>query len=323
MFAAPFTVADLAVAPDGALVLVGNGPEDDSGAWFARMDPSGQIVVADRIDAGGQAHATVRAVSVLSDADIVATGEAAGEGAWIVRFSAVGEPRWQRQYRVDAGEPLAGTAIEVSGDEVLAVALSLRVDGSPTPYVLRLDGGGDESLRAEIAPGGGLFDRWRIAVDPRGEAWFAGALGEDRRAYLGRVSPGGAQLEPRTVDAVFTSGIGGVGVLADGGLVLAGEDAAIGLVVAQSQDGVSTWEWRSDAQFSIVDLAIDPAGPIVVVGSSEARGLIVKLRPDGDVAWTYAPAQADDGYHAVAIDEDGFVYAASLDASAAITKVAP
>lgn len=318
---------DIAISHDGTLAIVGSGNGDATG-WIAAMEPSGDVLWESTIEGPDGVWAIPWAVAVADDGDVVATGGAQSRGAWVRRYSSDGDLRWTTQFGSAIGDPAVGVALAPVGEDVLAVCLVWTPRATVFATAMRFDSSGDELGRVDVDPVGGSFDDWSIAAGDA-EAWIAGRLGQSV-AFVGRIADATTVLEPLLLGATLPGSATGIGITLDGGTVVGGDDSNGGWLNAWSRDGASTWQWRSDTVVGINDLAVDGAGDVVIVGTEAYRAFVKKFRPDGTPSWTFVPPDGADGsfvepYHALAIDDDGFVYALTLTDSPtdAITKLAP
>jgi len=76
-----------------------------------------------------------------------------------------------------------------------------------------------------------------------------------------------------------------------------------------SNDGEEVWVF-SDHDDVVSGVAVGPDGQVV---TASGDGTIFELDPDGSVAWEYQAPENFSGYHDVAIDADGMIYAAAID----------
>jgi hypothetical protein len=252
--------ADLSVAADGGVFLVGSSLTNDPGvfdAWIARLDADGVSLWERNLEAPGWDEA----FSVLSTPDggcivagFTASSGAGGRDGWLVKLDAVGSVQWQRTYG------------DADDNEFVAVA------NSPDGYYV---GGitGDSSTED--------YDAWVLEVDLAGDVLWQQNFGgdfEDRLMALS-ATPGGVVL---TVDA--RSAIDGE------------EGKAVAFyrpwMVQLDGDGNTVWQktynysggdgWNAIAPVSDGYLVV---GEIIAKGFHRGDVWVVKLDVDGDVVW--------------------------------------
>lgn len=193
----------IAVAPNGEIVAAGNAWTGKGlTPWLARISSAGVILSMQRYDFPDWSFDDVE---VLGGGDVLIAGHRA-EAASVWRFTAAGEPVWNRVYVVDTLEQGmnlgtaddAGIRIEPLGDGGFLLALGVlrgadenillaRANGEGVTQWERLIGARYREVMNEmrvLADGGVLLAGKSTSLGDRDEAWIA-RLGADGRVSTG------------------------------------------------------------------------------------------------------------------------------------------
>lgn len=288
---------DLALTPDGDVVVVGStpGPQQFSDMLLLRLDGATGALVWERVyHRGTQISDTALAVAIDGDGNIYAVGQTSGDGAdaLIVKFDSAGQALWVKSYDGPSSAPYSQDAYRMvrilPGGDVLAVGEAnmndLRTDYVTTRY------------RAED---GAVV--WRS---------FFGGVGNDAPADVVLDEAG---------DIYIT------------GLVL-DQNNRIGTVKFRQADGSEVWsalDWVGLRDRGRA-IALDGAGRVIIAGDSDPDGTqsnfneniyaVARDAQTGALLWTFLYGDNCVGCYDivadVAADGAGNVYIAGRTSSA-------
>jgi uncharacterized delta-60 repeat protein len=234
--------SDVAVAPDGKIVVVGTTTADGGQAAIYRLTTQGDLDPSFDQDGalgiGGQNRDWGEAVAVQPDGKIVLTGYIGNTSSLNVYRRNVNGSYDPTFGGGDGEASVTGVAnggedLIIQSDGKIVVAAYSRAadaDGAvvrllPTGYVdatfggnsgARVDLGSDEELSSlSLRPGGGVV---ALGYTDAGEDYFLAAFGSDGRPDTA-FGPGGAALVPGGLSTGYT-----VAVQPDGKVVVAGDD---------------------------------------------------------------------------------------------------
>lgn len=278
----------------------------DGRSWLARLDGKGEVIWI----AGGEPGHDVAIETTLSGRVVTAGVRSAQGTGWLMAAASHGsdgELEWS------LGEP-GQTAhdVEVWGEDAWVVGMTAEVH--PRAWITRRDGTG-----AEVFTVWGDPDTAAIGVVQEAESVLVvGADVHEGDDFVGtwlwtlQPSDGVMSTEPRYLPGYHPLAIAGDDA---GSMLLAVVDEGVQLArlaefgiswldVVSDETNVRQWEW---------DVAIDPAGNVVVAGSlhDEVGGAhLRKYSPDGDLLWvrTHAPVR-DLMVNAVATAPSGEIVA--------------
>lgn len=206
----------------------------------------------------------------------VEAGDPTAADAVLVKYGPQGEHLWTRQFGGVDEQRLSGLALAGDGD--IVVAGSFR-------GALAL---GDTQLQSA-----GLEDGFVARLDPAGVPLWSrhfGGVGDDAGLHVAVDSAGNVVLTARSAGPVDF----GAGPLGQGNAIH---------VVKFDPDGAALWHRSYDAQYiSARGVGVGPDGAVVVggnfagtydfgagtVGEPGGHVFVLKLEPDGDLAWSVA-----------------------------------
>jgi hypothetical protein len=296
------TARAVAHAPDGALVIAGEahrGPQDYRGSLL-RLDAGGEVVHSAVFGPSGASGFS--AVSVLPDDTTVAGGATRGHG-WLVRASAVAQPRGELPLddvaevtgltSFDGG--LAMVAVRDRSTTALGTArvASLADDGR-IRWQRQLPANGRGELAAVATrSGGGLVAVGHYEpVPPSGAGptaparlWLLRLNAAGEHSWEQSIGAGGGQWRGRAIAA-----------LPDGGLAAAGDVGYDGRrelrAMRLAADGSVLWARRYGGEYDVASgITASGDGGLVLVGTTAAPDLartdirVLRLDQAGNVRW--------------------------------------
>ncbi len=330
---------DVAIDSEGNPIVAGRlsiqTPTLHTEIWVRKYDPDGGTVWTEGAW-GAVGNDYGYAVAVDPSDNVIVGGritETVGGGnAWLRKYDAGGNPIWTETFAGPDGstDKINGVATDTSG--VVFVAGDSWASGESANYWVG-------QYLADGTPGWSDFyngvdnstDRaWDVFVDSGGNPLTTGEsweLNEAQNIVVRRFTAAGGLDGSTTYDLQGSQDVGYcIAPTGDGGYVVSGTAWASG-------NGQNAWLRRFDANHQTVwtrtynssadnsteqwdGCAVAPNGQIVVVGyaflGADRDLFIRKYSADGDVLWTQfegGPANGTDRYRAVAIDDDGFIYA--------------
>jgi hypothetical protein len=227
------SLAALAVAGDGALVVAGSTTAKGAGgfdAWVLRLDRDGAAQWEKTF--GGAGEDSAYAVGLLPGGDIAVAGYTESKGAgggdgWLARLDAQGGLRWERA--IGGRDYDVFNAIAATADGGLVVAGHTRSKGPPggAGWVVRFDDKGNALWERLLAGPDGEWG-WLNSVVTLADGGFvvAGFLkkGEfgDEQALIARLDGSGNVLWRKVMGGAGDDNLLQIVPLADGGFAAAG-----------------------------------------------------------------------------------------------------
>jgi len=309
--------------------------DGDADGWVVRFAADSGVTPPYAKKIGGTGHARVFAVAASADgADVLAGGlftlqvdfgagaiedSLGGFDGYLIRLGPTGNVLW---HQIIGGTGASGVAeLLFDGDDAIAVGSfteTIMLDESKTAsagsdvFVARFDGNGTPQT-----------------------SWTFGGDGDQDVTAAARMPDGGMVLVGY-YDGAFDPG---TGVLPFTGSLSSDDDV---FVIRLGADGEAQWatSFNSTDSLRAWDVAVDPAGNIVVAGSFEGTtdfgtetktaynlgysdAYLVKLGPDGTRLWVRTYGQTwDDALYGVAVDPSGHAYAAGMFDDAVVLDTA-
>jgi uncharacterized delta-60 repeat protein len=353
--------AAVAIAPDGGIIVVGDGGPDTA-MTVTRLQPDGGLdrsfgeAGTHRVDLGGVE--TGNAVAVAADGSIVAAGATSmGANVLVLRLTPSGAPEASfgpgGVRIIDYGGPDVARAVALQPDGRILLAgaggtgralLVTRLDPDGTPD-MSFDGDGTAGIDLSAGDDAGFG----LARQPDGRILVGGVTGSPSNAMFVRFTANGA------IDRTF--GLAGTQVVDAGGadavraLVLRPDRKVVAVGVGGPRHQVAVWRLNSDgsldggfgrrgvAGFTTVRraesaeaVALQQDGKIVVAGSIGRDMLVARFQPGGAPDTTFGrdgrriiQLGARDAGNAVAVQSDGAIVAAGEtsagDGDAAVVRL--
>jgi hypothetical protein len=290
----------IAVDPQGGVVMTGDIPdfgswggvsyEDDVAVW--RLDPDGELLWSAVIDGRSAAADEAgflndKAIGVAFDAQggVVVSAQIALDPEsyrhWLRRYTPSGDEDWTADVPVSAGSVavLPSGEIWVAGVEDLTHVAVARYagDGALLGITRHLD-----------------WDRASLlALDGLGQPRMLVRAGEDEQAMasLLRLGEGAEQVQELVLDPETWR----VGLGPDGGYASAATSGGIPVLHVAYHDEQGGLLWSSEVELHRTEavwsgesgVAVDAFGSVLVAGVSDAHSWVVKLHPDGALAWNH------------------------------------
>jgi cysteine-rich repeat protein len=329
----------VAVDAFGNVIVVGEEfvVGQNANVWARKYTPEGDELWTRAWDGPSSGDDRAYAVAVDPDGDYVITGEQyeAGEGAdiFVAKLAPDGETVWQFAHSGDSG--LGDRGFGVAVDPVGNIAVTgeeYKLIGLHNVWTRLMDADGAE-IWTQVHDANAGNDAGRaVAFTAAGDVVVAGdiyvPIGLADLWLRKYAAADGAELWTRTSDNMAGNDRWhALAIDAEGNLGLVGEvyevNGLSAIVVAQySASGNPLWTNFQDSDGGDNDVghgaAFAATGELVAVGEEYtandfARTWTRKYDPDGNELWTQVYDGADGGNdvaYAVAVDADGYVYAA-------------
>jgi uncharacterized delta-60 repeat protein len=338
--------AAVAIAPDGGIVVVGDGGPDTA-LTVTRLDRNGRVDRSfgddgtQRVDLGGVE--TGNAVAVARDGSIVAAGATTvGDNVLVLRLTPTGAP--DEAFGpggvriIDYGGADAAHAVVLQPDGRILLAggggpgralLVTRLDPDGTPD-MSFDGDGTAGI--DLSAGDDIG--FGLARQPDGRLLVGGVTGSPSDAAFVRFGPTGTINRTfgiagtRVIDAGGADAVRGVALRPDGKIVAVGTGGRRGQVTVWrlnpdgsldgsfGRGGVAGFTTVRRAE-SAEAVALQQDGKIVVAGSIGRDMLIARFQPGGAPDTTFGrdgrriiQLGGRDAADAVAVQPDGAIVAA-------------
>lgn len=188
----PARISDVVAVGDGAAIAVGDvATERGDEAWAVRIEADGSTTWSETYRPSGDAtYSQFRGAASTGDGGVVAAGTGAeverdGDGrtaGWIARLGSDGTLQWRLRAAGSGPTRFADVAWDADG---AAAAGEVDVQNRRSdPFVLAVDGAGDERWRAEVGEPDGNEAIRAIAAGPAGYCAVGDAA--DRPNFQGR-----------------------------------------------------------------------------------------------------------------------------------------
>ncbi len=291
-----------AVAVDGSgnVVVGGSWGGDYYTAKYAAAD--GALVWQKRSTGLSGSNDTVRALAVDRSGNVIVTGSSLGAASqtdyYTIKYAAAdGSLLWEKRYNgpANGNDDAAAAALDSSGNVVVTGSSNNGTASSGT------DPNGNDYYTAKYAAGNGalLWEQRYNAPANRADSATAVALDSN-----GNVVVTGASRSDSNGDGLYDN------------------DYYTGKYAAA--DGAVIWEKRYNGLLAFGDIAsaiaVDPAGNVVVTGSSGGYYTVKYAAADGALLWSKrytGPGVGGDSASAVAVDGSGNVVVTGSSVSGA------
>lgn len=271
---------DVAVAPDGSVYVTGSTLGVAGDAVLLKFSTEGSLLWQRRWDGGGTERGEALAVDSAGSVYVVGGTNSFGDShLFVLRFAPDGTLVWQRIWGPAAGE---GIAVGPDGN-LYASGVGPRAGaalGADT-VLLKLDPAGALVWQRTYSAAEIVDSRGGVTVAPDGSVYVAGAVQEVTQtvvldALLVKFGPDGSLIWDRAWGGRSGDVAGGVAVLPDGRVVLAGDTNSFGAgsddaFIVQASAGGRGLEgdtWGGVEIDHADDVVIGPGGTILVGGTT-------------------------------------------------------
>ncbi|NNF42808.1 MAG: PQQ-binding-like beta-propeller repeat protein [Phycisphaerales bacterium] len=325
----------LAVDAAGNVYITGWQKQFDAGidALTVKYGPEGEVLWERHFESpGGNNQLNDLAFDASGNIYVAGASWVTAQGDFdllLLKYDADGKLLWDRTLDNGDGQLDTGYQLSVDPDGNAVVAGFTE----PNPYLVKYSPTGDLLWQDEHI-GFSTNDEWRrVETDADGNIYALGEIsppGESNHIWIAKYGPdGNIQWEDSyTGTSDLQCYVGGLALMPDGGVVIAGQSWDLPTVISivtmrYSPDGTRLWqrlERGEYAQASGTDVAVDAEGRIYVTGfgydvSYREDIITVGYSPDGDLLWTqvYAnPEPAGSDYpQAIAVDDAENVFVAA------------
>jgi len=263
-------VSDVAITPNGSIVVVGNFGSSNSSVWVMKLNGGGRVLWARKYSVEGYVNAS--SVAVESDGSIILVGRAwvkasLGSGLWVMKLKSNGDVEWSRVYDERGSDGGYAVAVDANGNIVVAGTTDSFGSGYEDVWVLKLRGNG--TVVWQKVYGGSSNDEARgVALEKNGDI-----------VVVGRTWSFGANITD-------------------------------GWILRLTPKGNVEWEkaYGGNGYNAFRSVATAPNGYVYVVGyvknlSGEEYAWLLKLDPDGRTAWQGLFGNGSDVANDVAVDQ--------------------
>jgi uncharacterized delta-60 repeat protein len=316
---------------DGGYILAGRTTSSYD-VWVLKLNPDG--TVAWQKTYGDTGSDVANSIHQTSDGGYILAGQTTSFGAgsndyWVLKLNPDGTVAWQKTYGGTSSDIANSIQQTTDGGYIVGGYSSSFGAGSNDAWVLKLnpDGtvawqktyggtGGDVSYSVQQTPDGGY-----IAGGSSNS--FGAGNGE---AWILKLNPDGTVAWQKTYGETGWDYADSVQQTADGGYIVGGSSSSFGAgnydywVLKLDPDGTVAWQKTyggtggeyvySNSIHQTLDGGYILAGETTSFGAGGSDAWVLKLNPDGTVAWqkTYGLAW-DDWVFSVKQTSDGFIMA--------------